>query len=42
MTQEERKPRVQQETPSLEDTAWGTPVKPPLAAKPAAEADLGV
>ena len=35
-----RKPSVKQETPALEEAEPGAPVKPPMAAEPAA--DLGV
>ena len=42
MTRKREKPNVKPAPPSLEDGARGTPVNSPLAAEPAAEADLGV
>ena len=42
MTRKRVKPNVKQEPPSLEDGERGAPVKSPLAADSAAEADLGV
>ena len=42
MTKKKEKPSPKQEPPSLENAEPGTPVKPPVEAEPAAEADLGV
>ena len=42
MTKKKEKPSLKQEPPSLENAEPGTPVKPPVEAEPAAEADLGV